>query len=44
MEDDSQLSELPEDKVQEYLRARKQQCIQQARSKETPLYRIFQDH
>ncbi|KAA0052082.1 ty3-gypsy retrotransposon protein [Cucumis melo var. makuwa] len=31
MEDDSQLSELPEENMQEYLHARKQQCIQHAR-------------
>lgn len=34
MEDDSQLLELPKDNMQEYLHARKQQCIQQARSEE----------
>ncbi|XP_031739528.1 crooked neck-like protein 1 [Cucumis sativus] len=31
MEDDSLLSELPEENMQEYLHARKQQCIQHAR-------------
>ena len=38
MEDDSLLSELPEENMQEYLHARKQQCIQHARSKEAVHY------